>query len=65
MKQLFSAQYTVFPEDLDHRSQTRGPHGCIMWVAATFVNCVYTVKLHNNLGYLVYPFAVYFPTWGP
>jgi len=29
---------------IDHGSATCGPPGVIMWLAATFVDCVYTIK---------------------
>ena len=39
---------------LDHGAPTRVPSGCIMRPAATFVDCIYTIKIQNNLGRRLY-----------
>ena len=42
-------------------SSGRWPPGCIMRPVATFVNLIYTIKLHNNFGSLGMPLTVILP----
>jgi hypothetical protein len=43
-----------------HGSPTRGLPGCIMRLAATFINYVYSIKITNNVGGYVYHLLLFF-----
>jgi hypothetical protein len=48
-------------ESLHQGFPTDGPPGCIMWPAATFVNCVYTIKITQWFRRLGIPLIAIFP----
>jgi hypothetical protein len=50
---------------LHHGSPTRGPPGCNLRSAATFINCVYTIKLTQQFRQLDEPLIVIFATCAP